>query len=199
MVLGDSHICGGCEKCGDLKYTDDTCRAMTTNTIKHFLNYKAGNEKHEKWMNTFARFGNIFMNKSLNYEEIIEFWNSVIFYNFCQFSTNQARKSPTNEEYKNSASAFFEVLEEYQPDFIIVWGNRAWDCMPSFGEYSTEIKINGVSGGKIYNYMLKSGLTIPTYKINHPSFSAFNYSWHPFISLAIQYTEDIKQIHPNID
>lgn len=198
MVLGDSHICGGCEKCGDLEYTDDSCREMTTNTIKHFLSYKAGEVNHEKWMNTFSRFGNVFMYKTLNHEEHIEFWNSVMFYNFCQFSTNQARKSPTYEEYKDSATAFFEILEEYQPDLIIVWGDRAWKCMPSLEEYSTEIEINGVKGGKIYNYMLKSGLTIPAYKVNHPSSSAFNYSWHPFIQQVIQYTEDKKQRHANM-
>ena len=186
LILGESHICGGCNECGDLNNTEYQCREFTTNTIKTFLGYKSGDIEHAYWMNTFTKFGNILSNKNLNTEETNTFWNSVIFYNFVQFSTQKARKSPLYEEFVKSHPSFFEILDEYKPDLIIVWGQRLWDLMPSNGEYSEkEISVDSATRGRLYYYSIDSK-KIPAYMINHPSSSKFDYSWTHFMNKAIE-------------
>jgi len=89
LVLGESHICGGCDKCGNMDEEDDDCRNFTTkNTIEPFLRYKKGELAFDYWMNNFTKFVNVFNNRKVDNEEIFKFWDSVVFYNFVQSSSN---------------------------------------------------------------------------------------------------------------
>jgi len=184
LLLGESHICGeGCKDCGNLN-EHPNCNEFTNNVIKYFLNYKTGVGDFEYWMNTYTKFGNVLYNKSLSAEETVSFWNSISFYNYVQYSTDQARVSPLYEEFEKSSKAFFEILQSYQPDLVFVWGERLWEQLPTNGEYGEEILIDNVKGGRIYYYTIEEK-KIPIYMVNHPSSSSLNYSWHPFMNKAI--------------
>ncbi|MBW8331138.1 MAG: hypothetical protein K0M40_03880 [Prolixibacteraceae bacterium] len=185
LLLGESHICGeGCGDCGNL-LEHPNCSEFTNNAAKYFFNYKNGNGGFEYWMNGYTKFGNIFYNKHLSYDETVAFWDSIIFYNYVQYSTDKARVSPTNEEFEKSSDAFFEILEAYKPDLVFVWGERLWDQLPFSEDCGEDIIIDNSNGGKFYYYTLDEKKT-PIYMINHPSSSAFNYSWHKFMQKAIE-------------
>jgi hypothetical protein len=168
LVLGESHYCGNdCDSCRKL---NGKCE-MTINVIKDYLNYKNGNGKFAKWMNTFTKFTNIFLGKDCNIEMLNDFWNSVAFYNYVQKSIEGPRKSPTQQMFKDSETAFFEILNEYNPDIIFVWGKRLWNNL-SYNGYSDDKYILDKHGGKIYFFKGKAK-NIPAYCIYHPSTSYF--------------------------
>lgn len=55
-------------------------------------------------------------------EEIIELWDSIIFYNFCQKETEEFNdKPPTLEILNESLDAFIQIIEEYDPNIIITF------------------------------------------------------------------------------
>jgi len=187
LVLGESHICGeGCSDCGNSTEHPE-CNVFTNNAVKYFLNYKSGKGEFERWMNTFTKFGNVFYNKSLSSDETVSFWNSIAFYNYVQYSTDKSRVSPRNDEFAKSSTAFFEILQSYKPDIVFVWGERLWDQLPDGGEFGEEISVENVNSGRLYYYSIDKN-RIPIYMVNHPSSSAFNYSWHTFMNKAVEFS-----------
>jgi hypothetical protein len=188
LILGESHYCGeNCPTCGKLEIDDKNCREFTTNVVNGFLKYKEGDGECEGWMNTYTKFGNIFYNRHLSFDEVQAFWDSIVFYNFVQSSTNGPRESPTSKEFTKSASAFFEILQEYKPDLIIVWGKRLWHQMPETNDYGKEkIMFEDQDRGPFRYYTIDQK-KIPAFKIYHPSSSIFNYSWYDSINKAINY------------
>ena len=34
------------------------------------------------------------------------------------------REAGTSEQYRQAVKALYEMMEKYQPEYIIVWGNR---------------------------------------------------------------------------
>lgn len=64
-----------------------------------------------------------------------EFWNDVIFYNYIQgFVGNSALSDHRDKQYLNeemidkSRKALFEMIKEYTPNIVIVWG-KDWSKM----------------------------------------------------------------------
>lgn len=185
LILGESHICGlGCGDCGNID-SHPECRDFTNNAIKYFLDYWTGKGESNTWMRTYTKFGNVFFNKYLSVDETVMFWNSIIFYNYVQFSTDKARVSPLKEEFEKSSKSFFEILKTYEPDLVIVWGKRLWQNLPSNGEFGDEVVVDNIKRGAFYYYTIDQNKT-PIYMVHHPSSSSFNYSWHPFINKAIE-------------
>jgi len=131
LVLGESHYRNKkCDKncdCGKTK----KCLDYTKNVVKQFLKYikskeNKGKEKHEKWMDTFYKFTNVFLGKEkVNYEDLENFWNNIVFYNYVQKAMKRSKNKierPTNDDFDESKKAFSEILEEYKPDLVIIWG-----------------------------------------------------------------------------
>ena len=124
MVLGESHYCGsGCPDCG----VGDRCRGFTSKVIKDYLD---PNVKREEWMNTFKKFERSLVNRSTSPQESVRIWNSVMFYNFLQVAMGGPRQAGTDEQYRNAAGAFFSVLDRYEPELMIVWGDQLWQRLP---------------------------------------------------------------------
>lgn len=189
LILGESHICGGCKsQCGDLNIVDDTCRNHTIDAVQAFLNYKKGENTSpfSNWMNTYTKFSNVFHNKQLNPEETVDFWHSILFYSYVQFSTDKARISPEGDEFINSEKAFFEILNHHKPDLVIAWGNRLWSHLPYTGEYGVLIQTSRINDGKGFYYYIGGDKKIPIFYVYHPSSSHFNYSSHDLIREAFE-------------
>lgn len=187
LILGESHICGGCQAyCGNLEVEDYACRYLTDKTIGDFFSYKSGNrEIYRKWMDTYTKFSNVFHNKHLTEDELKDFWNSIIFYNYVQYSTDKARKTPDYKEFVNSEKAFFEVVAEYKPDLIIAWGVRLWDLLPEGGEYKSLKEATLINNGKGLYYYTVDNKDIAIMHVYHPSTSAFSYSIYDTIVEAL--------------
>ena len=179
LILGESHHCGYCADCKNPK----DCN-LTIVVIGDYLNYKNGNAQFEKWMGAFTKFTNIFFGKNCDVETLNNFWNSIIFYNYVQKPINEPRIEPTKQMFNDSENAFFEILNEYDPDIIIVWGKRLWDNLPHNGYWGEKCILDD-QGGKFYYYTSKSK-DIPAYRIDHPSTPSFKKKCSKYLKEIMQ-------------
>jgi hypothetical protein len=186
LALGDSHYCGECNYCGDLSINKIDCREMTSDVINYFLDQT----QTAKWKKTFTCFERAVSGKALMLKEKNEFWNSLIFYNYVQNATMcDPNTPPTEEMYKKSEVAFWEILQKFEPDYILIWGKRLYDYLPNdtpFGKGKLkDIEINGsIDFGAIWYVPIKNK-TIIAYRIPHPGRPFSWEEWHPFIKKAL--------------
>lgn len=174
LILGESHYCDeGCEVCGIKSGFD--CSEFTIGVLERFINYKRRIGAHESWMTTFTRFTNVLFGEAIPDSKLIEFWDSIIFYNYVQSSTKGPRISPSFEQFDESKDSFFNILSIYKPDLIIVWGKRLWENLPDNGKWGNENILDG-KYGKFYYYNTE-GKKIPSFCVHHPSTSYYNYNY----------------------
>ncbi|MDO4224943.1 MAG: hypothetical protein Q4C75_03515 [Bergeyella zoohelcum] len=174
LILGESHYWE--EEIYEDAYEDlkqGEYLDFTQDVIKSYIDYQKGNREHSPWMNSFTKFAKEFYNWDEEKTNLIDFWQSVAFYNYVQFPISQARTSPTEEEFTQSEKAFYEVVEKYQPDVIIAWGWRLWGNMPSTGRFGEPSSVN--KGKGIYYYEV-AGREYPIIAVSHPSAPGFCYS-----------------------
>ena len=171
LVLGESHYCGGCDECG-LKYAPECNDLNTTKIIESLLSGSTGG-----WANTFRKFERSLVNKETTLEDSNEIWQSLAFFNFLQVAMTETRTEGSYEDYMEGQKAFLEVIEELQPDLIIVWGvGRLYDNLPNEGWIKGEPLV--VDGYNVKNgyYQLKQGKKSRVIAVYHPSTSR-GYSW----------------------
>ena len=165
LVLGESHY-------GDSPdATDDTI-----GTVNEFVCEYEG----APYQQTFLCFERALAGREINQEEREQLWNSIMFYNFFQKSTTGPRTGPDMSVQQESEEAFRELLEQYQPDAIIVWGVRLYELLPGWDGTETPIKVDNDST-RVWHYNIK-GKTIPAMCVHHPSSSTgkeWTY-WHQF-------------------
>ena len=188
LVLGDSHYCqdNDCKTCGVLGSNPiemGDCRKLTCNTVKSFLDKNA---EFEKWKNTFKRFSGVMAggHKTTD-EEDHQIWNSISFYNFVQTAIQLGPRSPYSEEaYKKSLSMFWNVLDNLLPDLVIVWGEKAWNELPSEGWEWVDIGIKEDIAAGRYNDGKSNALFL---LIRHPSAGLGYDIWPRVIKRAIEF------------
>ena len=170
MILGDSHYCAeDCKECGvDFKCK---CNDFTTDVVKAYLDQ---NNEREGWMSTYLKFERSLVNHETTPEESVKIWNSLLFYNFLQVAMQRPRQAGTPEQYRDAAGPFFSVLDQYQPDLLVVWGVRLWNNLP--GEHWEDGPKMKVDGYEIQNgyYILANGKRVRAICVYHPS---VGYSW----------------------
>ena len=109
------------------------------------------------------------------WQERQRIWQSVLFYNYLQVAMGGPRKAGSDAEYRQAEEAFFSVLDQYRPQYIIAWGNRLWGEMPGGERWQDgdDITIDGytVNTG---SYALSGGRRVKVMAVNHPS---VGYSW----------------------
>lgn len=170
MVLGKRH------------YADHLCdENYTTELVKDFLNPDV---KRERWMNTYAKFGNTVEGRTLSQEERVKFWNSILFYNYAQKLFDAPYTKPTDEQHAFAQAPFWEILEEYQPDGLLVWGPELRDelppCIQPGGVISIEAKPK-----KIGKYVLSNRREVYMLFIPVPAIRFRRAEWHPIINAFI--------------
>lgn len=170
MILGESYYCGeDCKECGNSEVFD--CSQFANDVIKSYIDV---NVERKRWMSTFLKFERSLVNHVTSPKESKAIWDSLIFYNYLQFAMHGPRQAGTYEQYKASEEPFFSVLEQYQPDLMIVWGTRLWSHLP--GERWEDGQQLLVDNYPIKNgyYRLTSGKKVRTICVYHPS---AGYSW----------------------
>ena len=170
MVLGESHYCGeNCSVCGVTHRGG--CQDFTSGVVRDYLDQ---NNEREGWMSTYLKFERSLVNRETTPAESVKIWDSLLFYNFLQVAMQRPRQAGTSEQYRAAAGPFFEVLDRYQPDLLVVWGVRLWNNLPS------ERWIDGpglvVDGSPVSNgfYSLPNGKKVRAVCVYHPS---AGYSW----------------------
>ena len=175
LVLGESHYCfevenGKCAGCCVENMKED-CHSQTEDVIEEFLNHYGG----EPYQQTFLCFERALAGRELSEQERYELWNSIIFYNYFQLNTTGPREEPNKNAKKISEEAFRNLLEEFLPDAIIVWGARLFDKLPGWNGHSSALKVEDTTD--IWHYNI-NGKDIPAMLVHHPS-SPSGKSW-PF-------------------
>ena len=171
MILGESHYCANPET----EATEDITIKVIEDLFDPF-------SEHEGYKNTYTKFAKAVVGeKQFSDETKKEFWQHVIFYNYVQTAISGARLSPTTEQFRNSEQAFFEIISQYQPDLIIVWGKRLYNNLPQQGTQLPDLQISqGIYAGEsseVWSYTI-GGKTIALLPITHPSASMFELQYH---------------------
>lgn len=110
LVLGESHYC---------QNVSDASEDITRRVIMDLLDPTS---EHEAYKNTYTKFAQALLGRGeLSFADKELFWNSVAFYNYVQVPMSGPRVAPTQDNFRNSETAFFEVIEMLRPDIIIVW------------------------------------------------------------------------------
>lgn len=167
LVLGESHYCEGHEKyCPTCKKDNmkESCFSMAEEVVNEFVSKYNG----DGYLQCFLCFERAVTGKELSQKEREEFWNGVMFYNYIQFSQTGPRTAPLPEHWGQSELAFRELLEQYMPDYIIVWGARLYDGLPDLGGVGSKLTIDGLGSTDVWTYTIK-GKQIPALKVHHPS------------------------------
>lgn len=96
-------------------------------------------------MSTYLKFERSLVGHETDWPERKKIWNSVVFYNYLQAAMGGPREAGTNRQYEDAAEPFFEVLEQYCPQYVIVWGSRLWGYMPAGERWSwnPDIMVDG--------------------------------------------------------
>ena len=178
LVLGESHYCANelraGERCSPLCKKENMlpeCFSQTEDVIKWYLNDYTG----EPFQRTFVCFERALAGKELSQEEREAFWQDVMFYNFIQYAQSGPRVKPQQEHWANSKLAFKEILEQYMPDYILVWGVRLYNGLPDWNGVGSKLFINEHDNTDIWTYTI-NGKQIPAIKVHHPS-SPTGKSW----------------------
>lgn len=154
MILGDSHYCdGGCYDC---------------------VNFLDERKERQNWMRTFVKFERSLVGEKTDWALRRKIWDSVMFYNYLQVAMTGPRKAGTSTQYKQAANAFFDVIDENEPECIIVWGKRLWNNMPNERwQDGDDIVVDGYHAATGY-YLLRNGKRVKVVAVYHPS---GGYSW----------------------
>ena len=157
--------------------------SLTRDVVSLYLN---PNIEREAWMNTLLKFERSLVNKETSRQDSVIIWNSLLFYNYIQTVLDDPRTTPTAQMFHDSKDAFFEVLEQYKPELIIVWGKRLWKNLPNENwEDGEEIPVDGYSVDNGY-YNLKNGHRVRVVCVYHPS---TGYSWDFWYKVLSRFVE----------
>lgn len=178
LALGESHYCGsGCADCGECGKHPE-CSDFTTNVVNWCLDSSV---EREGWMNTYLKFERSLVGKETTPLESRKIWDSIAFYNFLQVAMGGAREAGTNQQYRAAAEPFMQVLEELQPDVLIVWGVRLWNNLPNRNwTDSPKVSVDGYDVQNGY-YTLSSGKKVKVVCVYHPSVGYDWSFWHKVI------------------
>lgn len=172
MVLGESHYCEEkCADCGNAMAHPECCH-FTNGVVGDYLNESL---ERQPWMSTYLKFERSLVGYETDWAERRKIWNSVVFYNYLQVAMSGTREEGTAQQYEEAAEPFFEVLEKFRPQYVIVWGSRLWGFLPAGERWSwnEDIVVDG-NANKCGNYALKDGSKVKIMPVYHPS---TGYSW----------------------
>lgn len=180
LAIGESFYCSE----EDVKKLPEGT-SLTDKVVKDYLAIRDGEyrENNGRWTNTYLKFERSLTGEETTPEDSHKIWNSIAFYNYLQVPMSGAREPGTPEDYKESEKAFLEVIEELQPELIIVWGvTKLFYSLPE--EKWTEGEDLIVDGYPVKNgyYQLKNEKSSRLIAVNHPSTGYSRDRWHKVIS-----------------
>ena len=188
MILGESHYCDeACTDCGDCRLHRE-CMTFTQDVLRDYL-YEG--KERQNWMRTFLKFERSLVGEETDQAMRLRIWNSVIFFNYLQVAMGGPRQAGTGEQYSQANAAFLDVIEKYQPEYIIVWGKRLWNHLP--GDDWCHDNVSGVrwmdcddievEGTCTPNglYMMPNRKCVKVLVVNHPSVGYPWDYWHQVI------------------
>lgn len=136
-------------------------------------------------MRTFVKFERSLVGMETDWDMKRKIWDSVLFFNYLQVAMGGPREAGTSGEYSEAAGALFDVMDKYQPEYLIAWGNRLWNKLPGDRwEDGEDIVVDGyhVATG---SYLLSNGRRVRVMAVNHPSVGYSWDYWHRVIQIFL--------------
>lgn len=120
------------------------------------------------------------------------FWQSVYFYNYVtEPMAGGARVRPTEAQFRASDDAFHSVLEEIQPQAILVLGKKTWQ---SISDRGAEKVASEQPLGDYYLYRLDGGAQALAAHVRHPSASGFSSAGlHEAVDALLRYAAVVRR------
>ena len=183
MILGESHYCdGGCCDCGNCRLCRQYAK-FTQDVLRSFLDER---KERQNWMRTFVKFERSLVGKMTDGALRRKIWDSVMLYDYLQVAMPGPRKAGTSAQYKQAVNAFFEVIDKYEPEYIIVWGKRLWNNMPNERwQDGDDIVVDGNRIATGY-YLLSNGKRVKVVAVYHPSGGYSRSFWHKVIKRLLE-------------
>ena len=181
LVLGESHY-------GDGEPLPDT-------TVRVFEEYLGCPETVPSYLQSFHKFERSLTGIKTDADQRRQIWDSLLFYNFVQeFSTNAPRKMLDVKNPSQSIEAFFEVLEEYRPEYIIAWGYRLWDkLLPTeHWVWGEETVVDGLPAIRFGYYTLSDGTRIKAIPVKYPSAAYAWADWYKYLQSFLQLENNLQ-------
>ena len=177
LVLGESHYCAD---------PNDATEDLTKKIINDFV---CSESEHEPYKNTYIKFERALAGRVIDEEERKKLWSHLMFYNYVQVPIAGPRMSPTVSQFFYSESGFAEIIDNYKPDYVIVWGSRLYNHLPNkingFESYQGKDIKTGDKDMETWIYE-KNNIRTKVLPIFHPS-SAFNlHFWSKVLSSFIK-------------
>ncbi len=169
LAIGESFYCS----------EEKAVATLTKRIVEDYLAIRKGEcrENNGGWTNTYLKFERSLVGEETKPEKSQEIWNSISFYNYLQVPMSGARESGSPIDYKNAEEAFFEVLNDLQPDLIIVWGvGKLFNNLPE-DRWTWDKPLN-VDGWDINNgfYQLNNKNQVRCIAVYHPS-TGYQWDW----------------------
>lgn len=169
LVIGESFYCS----------EEEAVATLTEKVVTDYLAIRNGEfcENKGGWTNTYLKFERSLEGKETYPEDSQRIWNSIAFYNYLQVPMSGARESGSAIDYKNAENAFFEVINDLQPDLIIVWGvGKLFNNLPE--DRWTWGDLLKVDGWEIKNgyYQLENEKQVRCIAVYHPS-TGYQWDW----------------------
>ncbi len=180
LIIGDSHYCGYCDKCGVHGMSNplemEDCIFFTQGVMEKYAKYRAGAplEGNDRfWYTTYLVCERAVMGSRYTNDTECEYYlDHILFCNFIQAAyLDNPNDNYTYEDYQFSFPIIKDLILKYKPERVIVWGNPVWITFPG-GENSGWIPIDANSG--YYNW---DGHEFKILKIHHPA-KFFSYDKH---------------------
>ena len=128
--------------------------------------------EHEGWMNTYTKYIRALAGEEISRKNSETWWNRTALYDFVQVPMIGPRVSPTEQQFRDSDEAFFEVLELLKPDLVIAWGKRLYNNLPRVGYQGEDCMSQ-----ETWIYETRSGHQVRVLPIDHPSIADFDWIW----------------------
>ena len=157
---------------------DEKLSSFTNEVLAEFVN-------EESNIAFFRNLGLLF-----NPNDRLEVWNNVSFANGIQVLLSGSSAQPSKEEIATVKDAWWELLDNLQPDRVLVCSQRMWNYwLPDSDERGYLLKHLEENNKRstIWRYNRKGGIT-HAMAINHPSKYFSHSNWKPLVEKFL--TED---------
>ncbi|TFU91868.1 hypothetical protein E4T81_13880 [Barnesiella sp. WM24] len=181
LVVGESHYCT-CKICKSICGSFELSPCEDINPDAEVNKYLSGQSN-----TTYKKF-----ERSLKLvqtrEESQAIWDSIVFYNYIQEALSNPKSVPTTRQWKNAVEPFFEIINKYNPNLIVCWGQRLYNKMP-FDRWirNDDIPINNRKVRNGY-YVLSKNYKALSVCINHPASWGYDCcEWRNIINYFIEH------------
>ena len=116
-----------------------------------------------------------------------DFLRTVAFYNFIQDPLPSPKVRPSREMWTRAIPACAEVLQNLEPQFVLVLGRELWNHLSLPFRIGPSISLPDGKTSASQLYELPSRALSCFFPINHPSSVGWSYkAWCPWVKAAIQ-------------